>query len=198
MIDLATVTRLDADAQRRVITAQIRGAVTDDAPDDAEEHDEVEVLQPAGLLARPELTATTEAAVVMRGDEPVVILLIDKGATAQTPEAGEVRLHGVAAASATAVVRIRADGSVEITTTTNKHLTLTANGTGEVRVNGSAVKVAADQDPVDAGTLTFVPGTGGASLTYTPPGGAPSGVTTGTSLVGKIAVAASRRVMTSG
>lgn len=142
MIDLATVTRLDADAQRRVITAQIRGAVTDDAPEDAEEHDEVEVLQPAGLLARPELTATTEAAVVMRGDEPVVILLIDKGATAQTPEAGEVRLHGVAAASATAVVRIRANGSIEITAASGQ----------DVVVNGGSLKVARDTDPVNRTT----------------------------------------------
>lgn len=154
MIDLVTVTRLDADTQRRAVLAQVRGAVTDDDPDNAEEHDDVEVLQPAGLIARPELTATTEAAVVMRGDELVAVVLIDKGATAQTPEAGEVRLHGVAAASATAVVRIRANGDVEVTAASGR----------DVIVNGGTLKVARVTDPVNVGTITAT--CGGVPVTF--------------------------------
>ncbi len=148
MIDFATVTRLDADAQHRVLTAQVRGAATDDADATVEEHDEVEVLQPAGLIARPELTATTEAVVVLRGDEPVALLLIDKGAAAQQPEAGETRLHGVAAASATAVVRIRANGSIEVTAASGQ----------DVKVNGGTLKVARVTDPVKVATITATAG----------------------------------------
>jgi hypothetical protein len=148
VIEFEKVTALAPNSQHRVLTAQVRGATTDDAPADAEEHDEVEVLQPAGLMARPELTETTEAVVVVRGDEPVALLLIDKGAAAQQPEAGEVRLHGVAAASATTVVRIRANGDLEITAASGR----------DVKVNGGTLKVARVTDPVKVATITATAG----------------------------------------
>ena len=197
LLDFVKLSRLTVSTARRVLTAQITGA--GDAGDDAtaETLSAVEVVQPLGLLAYPTLGATTEALIARIGDTAVALGLIDKGGAAQAVEAGEVRLYGPGSQNATAVVRIRADGSIEITSTSNQNITVTAAGTGEVRVNGSAVKIAADTDPVDLGVWTFIPGTGGASLSYTPPGGAPTPITTATSVAGKIAVASTRRAKTS-
>jgi len=197
LLDFVKLSRLTVSTARRVLTAQITGA--GDAGDDAsaETLSSVEVVQPLGLLAYPTLGATTEALIARIGDTAVALGLIDKGGAAQAVEAGEVRLYGPGSQNATATVRIRADGSIEITSTSNQNITVTANGTGEVRVNGSAVKIAADTDPVDLGAWTFIPGTGGASLAYTPPGGAPTPIGAATPVAGKIAVASTRRAKTS-
>ena len=197
LLDFVKLSRLTVSTARRVLTAQITGA--GDAGDDAtaETLSAVEVVQPLGLLAYPTLGATTEALIARIGDTAVALGLVDKGGAAQAVEAGEVRLYGPGSQNATAVVRIRADGSIEITSTSNQNITVTAAGTGEVRVNGSAVKIAADTDPVDLGAWTFIPGTGGASLSYTPPGGVPTPIATATPVAGKIAVTSTRRAKTS-
>lgn len=197
LLDFVKLSRLTVSTARRVLTAQITGAgaAGDDA--NAETLSAVEVVQPLGLLAYPTLGATTEALIARIGDTAVALGLIDKGGAAQAVEAGEVRLYGPGSQNATAVVRIRADGSIEITSTSNQNITVTAAGTGEVRVNGSAVKIAADTDPVDLGAWTFIPGTGGASLSYTPPGGVPTPIGAATPVAGKIAVTSTRRAKTS-
>ena len=197
LLDFVKLSRLTVSTARRVLTAQITGAgaAGDDA--NAETLSAVEVVQPLGLLAYPTLGATTEALIARIGDTAVALGLIDKGGAAQAVEAGEVRLYGPGSQNATATIRIRADGSIEITSTSNQNITVTAAGTGEVRVNGSAVKIAADTDPVDLGAWTFIPGTGGASLSYTPPGGVPTPIGAATPVAGKIAVTSTRRAKTS-
>lgn len=196
-IDFARVTSCAASSQVRAVTVQM-SALGDEGDTNAGERGEnVEVLQPLGLMAVPSLTQTTEAPYLRLGDRQVALAIVDKGATPQACETGEVRLYGPGASNASATVRIRADGSIEITSTSNQNITVTANGTGEVRVNGSAVKIAADTDPVDLGAWTFVPGTGGATLSYTPPGGVPTPIGAATPVAGKIAVTSTRRAKTS-
>ena len=200
-IDFARVTLATADSERRVTTVQV--AALGNAGDDngSERGDDVEVLQPLGLMALPSLTATTEAPFLRLGDRQVALGIVDKGATPQTVETGEVRLYGPGSGNASAVLRIRADGSIEITSTSNYNITVTANGTGEIRLNGSALKVAADTDPADIGTWTHIPASGvgvtPCSLSYTPPSGAPTTIGPATPVAGKVAVSSSRRVKTS-
>ena len=178
----------------RALLVQLRGADGAAIPGDG-----VEVLQPMGLRARPVVRATTEAAVLELANGERIAFVIDKARDtgAVEPEAGGVALSGLAAPSAT--VYIRANGDVEITAASGRNVVVNAAGAGEVRLNGAAVKVAADTDPVDLGTWSFSPGSGGASLSYTPPGGASTPIApTGTAVGGKVAVAAARRVKTSG
>ena len=138
LLDFAKLSRLTVSTARRVLTAQITGA--GDAGDDAtaETLSSVEVVQPLGLLAYPTLGATTEALIARIGDTAVALGLIDKGGAAQAVEAGEVRLYGPGSQNATAVVRIRADGSIEITAKSGLNVTATAPAAGVVILqNGS-------------------------------------------------------------
>jgi len=138
LLDFVKLSRLTVSTARRVLTAQITGA--GDAGDDAaaETLSSVEVVQPLGLLAYPTLGATTEALIARIGDTAVALGLIDKGGAAQAVEAGEVRLYGPGSQNATAVVRIRADGSIEITAKSGLNVTATAPAAGVVILqNGS-------------------------------------------------------------
>lgn len=165
--------------------------------------DDVEVIQPLGVRAKPVVRAGTEACVFELANGQRVAILVDKTRDegAVEPADGEVVMGGLAAPAA--VVHIKADGSIEVSSAGDGHVTVTANGTGEIRLNGSALKVAADTDPVDLGTWTHTPaaGTGVAtpcSLSYTPPGGASAPIAPGgTAVTGKVHVTASRRVKTS-
>ena len=138
LLDFVKLSRLTVSTARRVLTAQITGA--GDAGDDAtaETLSAVEVVQPLGLLAYPTLGATTEALIARIGDTAVALGLVDKGGAAQAVEAGEVRLYGPGSQNATAVVRIRADGSIEITAKSGLNVTATAPAAGVVILqNGS-------------------------------------------------------------
>ena len=176
-------------AQRvRTLVVQIRGAA-------GQQEDAAESYQPMGLRTNPVVRASTEAMVFELPNGGRIALLIDKARDegAVEAESGETQLHGLAAQSA--VVRIRANGDIEISAASGRNVVVNAAGAGEVRLNGSALTVAADTDPVDLGTWAFVPGTGGASLSYTPPSGAPTPITpAGTPVAGKIHVTAARRV----
>ena len=138
LLDFVKLSRLTVSTARRVLTAQITGA--GDAGDDAtaETLSAVEVVQPLGLLAYPTLGATTEALIARIGDTAVALGLVDKGGAAQAVEAGEVRLYGPGSQNATAVVRIREDGSIEITAKSGLNVTATAPAAGVVILqNGS-------------------------------------------------------------
>jgi len=159
---------LAASASLRVVTGTFVGAGAEGADDTAERIDDCEVAQPSGLMALPALTATSEAFCVRRGDELVALFLIDKGAAAQAVESGETRLYGVGASNAATVIRLRADGSIDITSAANGAVRVTANGTGDVVVNGGSLKVARVTDPVRVGTLTGTAGPYPLALTFTP------------------------------
>jgi len=168
LLDFVKLSRLTVSTARRVLTAQITGA--GDAGDDAaaETLSSVEVVQPLGLLAYPTLGATTEALIARIGDTAVALGLIDKGGAAQAVEAGEVRLYGPGSQNATAVVRIRADGSIEITAKSGANISLAVDGAGDVVLNGGSLKVARATDPVSV-TLTALQ----IATIIAPPGGGP-------------------------
>lgn len=184
----------------RALVVQLQGAGPEGR---AIPGDGVEVVQPLGLRARPVIRATTEALVIELANGQRVALLVDKGRQegGVEPETGGVALVGDAAPATT--IYLRASGDIEVTSASGRHVIVNAPGAGEVRLNGSALKVAADTDPVDLGTWTHVPATGAGvtscSLSYTPPGGAPTAIApAGAAVGGKVAVAAARRVKTSG
>lgn len=154
-IDAYKVTRLATSTAHRVLTAQCVGAGSEGSDDAAERFDDVEVAQPAGLMASPALTATTEALAVRRGDELIALFLVDKGAAVQALAAGETKLHGVNGTNATTVVHIRADGSMDITSSNNDAVNINAHGTGDVVVNGGSLKVARVTDPTAGHTHAF-------------------------------------------
>lgn len=167
-------------------TAQVVGVGAEGSDDEAERWDDVEVVQPAGLRAAPSQTATLEGLAMRRGDEAVVIHVLDKGATRQTPEDGETRLYGVGSGNATAVVRIRANGDIEVTAKSGQVVRVAASG-GEVVISGGTLKNARVTDPLNVGTLvatagpypvlfTYIPGVAGATPPAPPGGVALTGV----------------------
>ena len=114
MIEFGKVLGVTVSGNSRATTLQIAATGQEGDDDGAERIDAVEVLQPAGLMAAPSLSSTAEAAFIRIGDEVIALALIDKGASSQSVEAGEVRLYGPGSSNASATIRIRADGSIEI------------------------------------------------------------------------------------
>lgn len=198
-IEFVRVSLTTASTTSRAVTAQVLAAGAEgQEAGDAESFDDSEAPQPLGLLARPVVTQHTEAIGVRRGDEMVLLCILDKSRNAQAVEEGETRLYGAGVNNQTTVIRILPGGAIEITSANNGNVTVNANGTGEVRLNGSALRIAADTDPVDLGSWTHVPASGAGvtpcSLTYTPPGGSPTPIGTATAVEGKVEVTSTRRV----
>ena len=152
-IDFARVTTAAASTTRRVVTVQIAALGNEGDDNGSERGDDVEVIQPLGLMAVPSITATTEAPFMRLGDRQVALGIIDKGATPQTVEAGEVRLYGPGASNASAVLRIRADGSIVIQSKTGQNIALNVDAAGNIVLDGGSLKVARATDPVSV-TLT--------------------------------------------
>lgn len=167
-IEFVRVNSVAVSGSTRATTAQVSAGGAEGDDNTAERFDAVEITQPLGLLASPTITSTTEAVCVRRGDEMVALVLIDKGAAAQDVESGETRLHGVGGDNATAVIRLRADGSIEITaatsqtlslnttsaainvtTTTSGAVNITAGGSSDIVLNGGSLKVARATDNVN-------------------------------------------------
>lgn len=166
IIEFVKVTAAAASEEVRTVTLQARGVGPEGDDEASEAFDSVEFVQPAGLMAVPMTTADTEAVIVRRGDEAVALVVIDKGRAAQDVESGETRLYGCGASNQTAVIRIRANGAIEITTASNQPLNLTANGTGDIVLNGGTLKVARETDPVVVGVLSGATGAGPVTFTF--------------------------------
>jgi hypothetical protein len=147
-IDFARVTSCAASSQVRAVTVQMSALGDEGNTNEGERGENVEVLQPLGLMAVPSITQTTEAPFLRIGDRQVALGIIDKGATPQAVEAGEVRLYGPGSSNATATVRIRADGSIEITAKSGVNISLAVDGAGDVVLDGGSWKVARATDPV--------------------------------------------------
>lgn len=138
ILEFGKVLAITPSSSTRAVTVQIAAVGQEGADDSAERGDDVEVLQPAGLAASPALTATAEAAYIRLDDRQVALALIDKGAPAQTVEAGEVRLYGCGALNATANVRVLPAGGVEVNAKTGQSVTIVAPAAGVVVLqNGS-------------------------------------------------------------
>jgi hypothetical protein len=143
VIEFGRVISVAASTSTRATTIQLAGVGAEGADDSAERGDAVEVMQPAGLMAAPSITSTTEACFVRHGDRQVALGLLDKGAPAQDVEAGETRVYAVGGSNAQTVIRLRANGDIEIT----------AGASQNVILNGGTLKVARATDPVTV-TLT--------------------------------------------
>ena len=154
-IDAVKVASLATSTTRRVMIAQCIGVGAEGDDDAAERFDDVEVMQPSGLMAHPRCTPTTEALAVRRGDELIALFLVDKGAQVQAVEIGETRLYGVGTNNPTTIIRLRADGSMDIQSSSNGAINIRAHGTGDVVVNEGLLKVARVSDPTTGHTHAF-------------------------------------------
>ena len=166
VIEFVKVTAATASTSSRVLTVQAAGVGAEGDDDGAQGFDAVEVAQPAGLMASPTLTATTEAVAVRRGDELVALVLIDKGAAAQSVEAGETRLYGVGSDNSTAVIRLRANGDVEIVSKAAQVVKLQAATQAFIRGNdySTALNTAVDAIKVlNTAVGVFATAVGGAT-----------------------------------
>ena len=157
-LEFVKVTSVAVSTSTRAVTMQAAGAGAEGDDNDAERFDEVEVVQPLGVLANPILTDTTQAVAVRHGDELVALFIVDKGRSAQAIESGETRLYGAGTNNQTTVIRLRASGAIEITSANNGAINITANGTGDVVVNGGSLKIARVTAPVRVGTVTGTAG----------------------------------------
>lgn len=157
-MEFVKITSVAVSTSTRAVTMQAAGAGAEGDDNDAERFDEVEVVQPLGVLANPILTDTTQAVAVRHGDELVALFIVDKGRSAQAIESGETRLYGAGTNNQTTVIRLRASGAIEITSANNGAINITANGTGDVVVNGGSLKLARVTDPVRIGTVTGTAG----------------------------------------
>lgn len=160
------VTLLTPSTERRVVTAQLRGMGEDGDDNGAEPFEDAEVLNPVGFITRPALTDTTEALGLRRGDEMVAVVIVDKGQNAVSVETGETRVQGCGMSNQAAVIRVRANGAIEITSTGSGAITITSAGavnvtsaTGtnlnltagtNVVMNAGTRHVARESDRVDA------------------------------------------------
>jgi len=167
-IDFARVTSCAASSQVRAVTVQMSALGDEGNTNEGERGENVEVLQPLGLMAVPSITQTTEAPFLRIGDRQVALGIIDKGATPQACETGEVRLYGPGSSNASAVLRIRADGSIEITAKSGVNISLAVDGAGDVVLDGGSLKVARATDPVSVTLTALQIGT-----IIAPPGGGP-------------------------
>lgn len=140
VIEFGRVISVTASTSTRATTIQLAGVGSEGADDSAERGDAVEVMQPAGLMSSPSITSTTEACFVRHGDRQVALGLLDKGAAAQSVEGGETRVYGVGGNNSGTVIRIRANGDIEIT----------ATGAQSIILNGGTLEVARRTDPVAA------------------------------------------------
>ena len=170
VLTFARVASLRVSSSTRAQTAQLAVGEDDADADGAavERFDDCEVMHPLGEMSSPELTETTEAVCIRRGDELVALFLIDKGRPAQAVEVGEKRLHGVGANNQTTVIRLRANGGIDITSANNGAVNVTAHGTGDVVFNGGSLKLARVTDPVRVGTLSGTAGPYPVVFTFTP------------------------------
>lgn len=164
-IEFVTVTGVTVSTSSRALTAQAAALGAEGDANGSEQFDGVEVTQPAGLMASPAVTSTAEAVCVRRGDELVALVLIDKGAAAQNVEAGETRLYGVGSDNATAVIRIRGAGDVELTSKAAREVKLQGATQAFVRGNdySTALNTAVDAIKVlNVAVGTFATAVGGA------------------------------------
>jgi len=129
-IEFHKVTATSLGDQKRVMLAQLQGLGDESDDENAETTDDAEVLQPLGLIARPDLTEETEALVFRAGPEVVAMGLLDKSLTPRFDEdpavaEGETRLYG--AKERAAMVRLKDDGSVEVRSKDGQAITIMAN-----------------------------------------------------------------------
>ena len=151
----------------------LEGRVADDEPD---YQIPVRRLWPFGMRSRP--PAGVEVVVVYPDGSPVSGVEVGAESSKYGPsdlEEGEAAVYCSAGGT---IIKLDKDGNITIDAASGK----------DVIVNGGNAKVARVDDTTDNGTLVFNPGSGGASLSFVPPGGTvpPPGPAVNVPLSGKI------------
>ena len=151
MLRFLKVTRTRVADRVRTLMLQVRGYGSEGADDDesTERQDDVELVQPLGLMARAVIASGLEVLAAEIGDQTVGLALLNKALSVLSLEEGETRLYG--AKESTCRIRMRADGSIDIE----------AKSAMDIRLNGGSLKVARVTDPTTghthgAGSLVVV------------------------------------------
>lgn len=168
---------------RSVIASAFGVGQDGDSDEYQEPFEEIEVLSPIGFKSRPKLLATSELFSIRLGDEAVGLFFIDKmGPTLSNDDFAEGESIVYSPGEPTAVLRMRADGSIDLTAKVEKHIRIRTSGAGEVQLapesagyKGEGVARKTDATENGSLTITAAPTGGGTAITftYTPPGGAP-------------------------
>lgn len=167
MLRFLKVTRTRVADRARTLLLQVRGYGSEGADDaeSTERQDDVELVQPLGLMARAVIASGLEVLAAELGDQTVGLALVNKALSVLSLEEGETRLYG--AKEPDARVRLRATGAVDIE----------SKAATDVAINGGTKSVARVDDTVACGTLALTAATVGpnvvVTLTYVPPSGPP-------------------------
>lgn len=167
MLRFLKVTRTRVGERVRALMLQVRGYGVEGADDDesTERQDDVELVQPLGLMARAVIARGLEVLTAEIGDQTIGLALLNKALSVLSLEEGETRLYG--AGEPDARVRLRASGAVNVESKAATDITL----------NGGTKSVARVDDTVNCGTLALTAATVGpnvvVTLTYVPPSGPP-------------------------
>lgn len=170
-------------AVNRLQSYQTRGygQTGDDAG--SERDDEVPFIgQPIGFVSRPVIRRGLRALGLVGDDDSVSLLAMIDRAVSHATDVGEGEAR-VYSPQETAVCVSVGPVHIELRVKTGGEVRLGVGGTGY-----AGKSVARVDDAVSAGTLYFVPGAGGAALTYSPPGG-PVGTGTPIPLSGLVVAA---------
>lgn len=119
MSEYPKITGSSLGTNARVLTVQLRGFGATGGDDDAAPYDAAEVVQPLGLKARPVASDTLEAVPLEKGEELLVLAMVDKGIPTKlgdSPalEEGETRLEGASKDNVAAMIRIKANGDIVV------------------------------------------------------------------------------------
>ena len=153
-LNFARLVRTTINTAKRLVTAGFRVFDQSGNDDSGSSQEDVEVVMPAGLMARIPATANAEAVVLDLGEQLVCIALVDKTAPAQDVAEGETRLYGVNGdTNKGANMRITPAGLVALVAQLNQNMTLDTSGTGDVVVNGGTAAVGRVGDAVNPTTL---------------------------------------------
>lgn len=152
----AISTAIESSGSVHVMTVDLQGFGNSGDTDNCEQHPKIEVLQQYGIYSRPESGQNVEAPCVYYKESMVSLPLIDKTAVdISSLEEGEIRLQNRAGA----VVRLRADGSIELTPASGKNIIL----------DGGSAKVSrvGDRTTGHSHTATFALNAGATPVTGT-------------------------------
>lgn len=153
MIEFGKVLATRLGSRARTLLAQIRAAGDEGDDNDAVPADDVEVVQPLGLFARPVIRATLEAVLTRIGDQFVAVGLLDKGlATESSVQPGETRVFAAGWPS----VHVKLfDGLVEVRVGCSGELRLAPDHAGYA---GQAVARVGDATTAHTHTITGTAG----------------------------------------
>ena len=156
MLEFHKLARTSLGTRVRTVLATVLGFGMTGDDENAETNEDCECIQPLGLCARPVPDEDTEALVYVDGDERVIIGLVHKTSSLHTVEEGAAELYSPK--EPTCVMKMRADGKIEVTAKSGQDIVL----------NAGDKRIARMTDNVNVCTIAATAGPYPAAITITP------------------------------